>query len=71
MPGRERNVGRYGPTDESAQLIPPVASRDIHDEQPAWGYRVVHVTVVLQVPLERLLARRALGTVDVLRSWLG
>ena len=71
MPGRKSNVGGHGPTDEAAQLIPPVASRNIHHEQPAWGYRVVHVTVVLQVPLERLLARRALGTVDVLRSWLG
>eukprot|EP00964_Phaeocystis_antarctica_P066513 scaffold40207_cov43-Phaeocystis_antarctica.AAC.3 len=71
VPGRKSNVGGHGPTDESAQLIPPVASRNIHHEQPARGHRVVHVAVVLQVPLERLLARRALGAVDVLRACWG
>ena len=71
VPRRERNVGGHRPTDEAAQLLPAVASRYVHHEQPLRGHRVVHVAVVLQVPLERLLGRRALGTVHVLRAWSG
>ena len=71
VPRRERNVGGHRPADEAAQLLPAVASRYVHHEQPLRGHRVVHVAVVLQVPLERLLGRRALGTVHVLRAWSG